>query len=189
MIYFIADTHFQHENIIKYCNRPFSCAAEMNSQEICNWNNVVTDADDVYVVGDFILGSPERVKHILYQLHGKIHLIRGNHDSQTKLNIYRECPDKIIEIVDLKYLQYKGLWFILCHFPIISPDFVAMVTNGNSEVVSVHGHVHDAAPFFMPNENRFNVSADAINFTPVSIDKLWELIRNKYISLGVWKGE
>ena len=189
MIYFISDTHFQHENIIKYCGRPFSCAADMNEQEIRNWNSVVDHDDDVYVTGDFILGNPANVKSILYQLHGKIHLIRGNHDTRSKIEIYEQCPGKIVEIVDICYLRYKGLFLILCHFPIDNPDFAKMVADHNSEVVTVHGHIHEVAPFHTSGTNVFNISADAINFTPVSIDTIWETIRAEYIEKGVWKGE
>lgn len=48
MIYFIADTHFNHENIIKYCDRPFSNAKEMNEYIIQKWNSVVKEDDIVY---------------------------------------------------------------------------------------------------------------------------------------------
>lgn len=37
MIYFIADTHFGHENVIKFCDRPFACADEMNEALISNF--------------------------------------------------------------------------------------------------------------------------------------------------------
>ena len=47
--YFIADTHFFHEKIIKMCNRPFDNVEEMNRKLIENWNKKVTDDDTIYI--------------------------------------------------------------------------------------------------------------------------------------------
>ena len=47
MIYFIADTHFNHKNIIEYCKRPFKDTLEMNEYIIEKWNSVVKDEDIV----------------------------------------------------------------------------------------------------------------------------------------------
>ena len=47
MIYFSADQHFSHANIIKYCKRPFNNAQHMNETLIKNWNSVVKPMDTV----------------------------------------------------------------------------------------------------------------------------------------------
>ena len=51
MIYFIADTHFNHRNIIEYCNRPFKDTNEMNEYIIQKWNSVVKEEGKIYVFG------------------------------------------------------------------------------------------------------------------------------------------
>ena len=46
-IFFTADTHFGHENVIQFDKRPFASADEMDEEMIKRWNNkVVYDTDD-----------------------------------------------------------------------------------------------------------------------------------------------
>ena len=79
-IFYIADTHFGHENSIRFCNRPFADVNEMNRTLIKNWNAKVTPDDDVYVLGDFAYRCATSVRNIARQLNGKKHLVVGNHD-------------------------------------------------------------------------------------------------------------
>ena len=89
MIYFISDTHFNHENIIKYCNRPFKNIKEMNQAIIENWNEVIKEDDVVYHLGDLALGRKEDIYEITSKLKGVKYIIRGNHDKWSA-KIYEE---------------------------------------------------------------------------------------------------
>ena len=67
MVYFIADTHFFHENIIKLANRPFSSVEKMNQKLIENWNRKIKGNDTVYILVDmfFRCKESENIENIL----------------------------------------------------------------------------------------------------------------------------
>lgn len=90
MIYFIADTHFYHENIIKYCNRPFKNSKQMNEYIVNKWNSVVTKDDIVYHLGDVGFGSTDELKELVGRLNGTKILIRGNHDYKRGINGWKK---------------------------------------------------------------------------------------------------
>jgi calcineurin-like phosphoesterase family protein len=79
-IYYTADQHFGHENIIKHCQRPFRNVEEMDSFMIERWNERVSSEDEVYIIGDLIFRSGKQPEEYLEQLHGRKHLLLGNHD-------------------------------------------------------------------------------------------------------------
>ena len=79
-IFFTSDTHFNHTNIIKYAQRPYSDAEEMNEDLIKRWNSVVGKNDIVFHLGDFMFGNINRFWEFRSRLNGKIYLIHGNHD-------------------------------------------------------------------------------------------------------------
>lgn len=79
-LFFTSDTHFNHTNILQYCNRPFKTVDQMNETIITNWNNVVEPDDVVFHLGDFCLGGAEEWDKILDRLNGRIYLVLGNHD-------------------------------------------------------------------------------------------------------------
>ena len=99
MIYFIADTHFNHENIIK------------------KWNSVVKKEDTVYHLGDVGFGTTEMLKDLVGRLNGTKILLRGNHDFKRGLNGWKEVG---FSEVYKKKIELGNL--ILTHAPIELED-------------------------------------------------------------------
>jgi len=77
LIYFTADLHFGHENIIRYCNRPFTSAYEMDAVLMSNWNAAINPGNEVYILGDLTMKSPAQAHEILSSLNGRKYFIRG----------------------------------------------------------------------------------------------------------------
>ena len=142
----------------------------MNETIISNWNSVVTAEDEVWVLGDFFMGQLTAIDPILNRLNGKIHLVRGNHDQKNRIKIYEAHG---IDIHDIAYIQYKGRYFVLCHFPNENKEFIRMIIEDNSEVVWLYGHVHSKAPKGYVN-GTYHVGVDTNNLTPISIQQIWE---------------
>jgi calcineurin-like phosphoesterase family protein len=174
-----SDTHFFHENILKYCNRPFGSIEEMNEGLVKNWNSVVKPDDHVYHLGDFCFGNVEKWNWCLEpgRLNGHIHLILGNHDPDR---VFR--PGTMLERFDSiefqKILIMEGWTVILNHFP-----FASFSNNLDHKVMQLLGHIH-SGPDGIGNVmlegnklqwNQYDVGVDNNNYTPVS----WAQIREK----------
>lgn len=134
MNYYIADTHFNHANVIAFDNRPFKTVAEMNAALIQNWNSVVTPADHIYILGDFHWGKAKDWPETLKQLAGNKHLIRGNHD--VKAPFQPELKQYFVEVTDYKEISDGEQHIVLCHFPM--PAFKNMYYGW----LHFYGHVH-----------------------------------------------
>ena len=158
-IYLIADTHFNHGNIIKYCNRPFSDIEEMNNTIINNWNSIVGKDDIVYHLGDFLLG--DNIKDFLSKLNGKIYLVRGNHDGKS-IAFYNNIGLEVVP-TKTKLDEYK---IILSHKPLEDRG----IPDG---YINIHGHIHNAKldDSFDPSKHKC-VSVEVINYKPIEIENV-----------------
>ena len=170
MIYFISDTHFNHENIIKYCNRPFKNVQEMNEKLISNWNNTIKNEDEIYHLGDFALGRKEDAFDIANKLNGIKYIVRGNHDKwSTKM--YEEMGFTVLKNAPIKLNEYK---LLLSHIPV--PD--KQIPNG---YINIHGHIHNNRlyeciekydPKLYSIDKHLKISCDITEFKPISIEKI-----------------
>ena len=160
-VYLIGDTHFDHANIIRYCNRPFPNIQEMNETIVRNWNETVKDRDTVYFLGDWTFGRGHKpAKYWVRKLKGHIISIRGAHD-------WRE---KDIRFEDFKELPYHGYSFLLIHDPEQAGDWHGWI---------IHGHKHNnnmsKYPFINGERKTINVGVELTNYRPISLDFLLSL--------------
>jgi len=169
-VWFTSDTHGGHENIIRYCGRPFRTVSGMNREMRERWNARVAPRDTIYHLGDFAFGSLGHASKeatwakYVKKLRGRKILVRGNHDRNA--DVMRAIGfDDVLEnaIVDV-----GGVRVWVNHYPTHSHDARDMKrpkAPGPYDI-ALCGHVHQA---WRVNEGVVNVGVDVWNFHPVSL--------------------
>ena len=172
-IFFTSDQHFGHANVIKYAKRPFASVEEMDETMIANWNTVVARGDSVYVLGDFSFHKIDRTRAIFDRLNGMKFLIRGNHDKNDQIH------DLFIWSKDLFTLKVSDASadrgtqnIVLCHYA------MRVWPKSHYGAYQLYGHSHGSLPDD-PNARAIDVGVDAHAFTPISYDRVKEIMSKK----------
>lgn len=177
-LFFTSDTHLGHFNICKYCHRPFQSRSEMDQTIIKNWNEIVPEDGIVVHCGDFMLPHNEDIKEYnryLYQLNGRILLLRGNHD-RASLDWEN---DKLIAVRDQAMIVVDGVKIFAQHYP-------CAAFNGDYHV---YGHVHtlsdgmcygiDGDVKKVMKRTTYDVGVDQNGYKPISYWQLCDIIRKQ----------
>ena len=187
--YVIADLHYCHFNIIKYCGRPFDSAEQMDEKQIANWNNVVSDDDRILVLGDFGLTGRDRMVEIISRLNGHKEIILGNHDrgkrfyleagfeyvySRKHRLIFTPSMSKENGLADT-ISQYPDLHIVFTHVPLDVNTIDEMREEiGDNGVwpmmLNVHGHTHEK----IMGGPRACVSVEQTEYAPVTLRSVVE---------------
>ena len=158
-IWVTSDTHFDHFNIIKYCNRPFPTIDLMNSALIKNWNEAIAEDDIVIFCGDFCFArtavAQETTARFAAALHGHKVIIKGNHDFKKFKYTEAGFEAEFYQLFDFGR-------FLFCH----RPDDLNQWHKDYDFVF--YGHVHDKTPA-VTFLNTINVCLDANNLRPLDI--------------------
>ena len=180
MVYFTADCHFGHANIIRLCGRPFESVTEMDECMISNWNSRVRPSDDVYIVGDLLFRAADPASY-LERLRGRKHLIVGNHDRDWMRKTGTE--GYFVSVSQLESISADGKKVVLCHYPMLEWDGCF---HGS---VLVFGHIHNNTgqrffPLIVDNPAMLNAGADVNHFVPVTLRELEE---NNRVFKDLWR--
>jgi len=181
-IWFTSDTHFGHENIIRYCGRPFKDAREMDECLVEQWNLRVKPSDHIYHLGDITMARDGRGDGlaIVKRLNGHKRLIMGNHD-HYKAGIYLKFFEKVMAMQ-----RFNDIWFmhVPCH-----------PTNLGTSTACVHGHIHQnpSPPPVVIYHRKFvggpekkmvpravpyiNICVEQTNYHPVTLEEIRVMVR------------
>lgn len=180
-VWMTSDLHFCHDREFCWYPRGFNSVYEMNDAIVKNWNEIVNTDDDIYVLGDLMLNDNDMGLKLIKQLKGKIHIIRGNHDSDERMRLYADCYN-VIEISEGKFLRIGKYHFYLSHYPCITNNY-DLNKPLSARMINLCGHTHTTNPFIDANKGLiYHVELDAHNIYPVEINKIIDDIKN-YIAV------
>lgn len=176
MIWFTADEHFGHHNIIKFCKRPFAHVDEMRETLISNFNSLVGKNDETWHVGDFAWRHVNVYEcyGIIQRLNGMHHFVIGNHD-ETAGKTQLVHGDRAFQTWNqYEFVKRPGF------FPNVFCNHYAQRVWPDSHKGSYHvfGHTHGVLPDFRRSHD---VGVDANNYCPVSYTQLDMIMKSKNV--------
>lgn len=154
--WYISDNHWNHNNVLKFEDRPYETIEEMNQCMIKTWNKYIQPEDTVHHLGDFCFGGYNRWISILEQLNGNITLYKGNHDeSKVIKRLLKEGYLQDVHVVgdsfkirspktNTKYI------LTLTHYP--------MEIGNRPRLFNVSAHIHSEPSSYY---NQLNVGVDS----------------------------
>lgn len=183
-VFFTADLHFDHENVIGFDKRPWNTIEEMNQGLLERWNRKVQKGDLVYVLGDlFWKGDSKMLLKYLERLNGQIYMIKGNHDHwlhnagvKNKLSGVKDYLDTVVPLRD-----GTGRRVVMSHY------FIPFYNGHYHNAIMLHGHSHNTEEYEAEekmkvwlNQNGFpcrayNVGCMHWNYEPVLLDEILEM--------------
>ena len=168
-IFLTSDQHFWHDREFIWKARGYSNVEEMNIQQILKWNEVVNWDDTVYLLGDVMLGDIDKGARCLQQLNGKIFIIRGNHDTDNRVQMYVNISSNIQYLGYATPLKYGAYRFYLTHYPTITSN---LDDNDSlkSHIINFYGHTHQKNNFYNGIPFMYHIGVDSHNGYPVLID-------------------
>lgn len=180
MIYVTSDTHFCHDSASLLKSRGFATVEAMNEAMIKNWNKVVKSTDTVYHLGDVIISDNKKDYELIKRLHGKIILIKGNHDTPARIKmLFAELGSRIKGGSYVVEFKHNKTPFYASHFPTITAKFDAKPFA--QHIIGIHGHTHCKTHWIDKNNPfMYDCGVDSHNFTPVSLDQVMANIKRKW---------
>lgn len=151
--YFISDTHFSHESIVKFERTQFSNVEEHDEFILQMYRNLadrVKEGDIVYHLGDWGNTDYLWVNRLLTAKKAKTVFVMGNHDKQSNLELYNEYFDEVHE-----HAYFLTDRILLSHRPYMLAE---------PGVLNVCGHLHAST---LNSPNHVICSVDVIDYVPV----------------------
>lgn len=170
-VFFTADTHCGHDNIIRYCNRPFSGPDEMLEVMVERANAVLRKGDVLYHLGD-VAWSTFKWEDYFHRLNTQeIHLIMGNHDDPKKAR----AAKWLRSVADIKMIHVGSYHVAMCHY--------AMKSWPSRSHGALHcfGHSHGK----LKGDGRsMDVGVDCWGYAPISLEE----VADKLKDIPIWEG-
>lgn len=179
-LFFTSDLHLQHARLLTHAphRAEYTDVNSVDEAIIERWNAKIKPTDTVWLLGDVGLGNWKRVLAAAEQLHGRINLIPGNHDSSK---IIKGCvelgwtihpPRVTIKVSDPRAPVRPGTlheprrMIVMDHFPLLTWE--------NAHYGSWHMHGHSHGNIKDTGTTRLDVGLDAhpTIFAPLSFAEI-----------------
>jgi len=173
-VFFTADLHLGHEEIIKISDRPFENLDDMNRSLVNNWNSRVSNDDHVYIVGDLFYGGRDAAGvdeaiSTVKKLNGILHLVAGNHDFPYLKNM--EYHYLFADVDQIRFLKHEGEYIFLSHYP------MAEWSGYYRGSWHIYGHIHNhkestAHQYMKTLDKALNAAVEICDYMPVTFQEL-----------------